>query len=79
MIQMVLEATVIQAYAPASLITALAGVIGVVGGLYVSKRGQADTRRQQAAADQMGSDLNKLNEVKLVVESLTTLNDRRAV
>jgi hypothetical protein len=73
---LVLEATVVQAYAPASIITALAGVVGVIGGLFVSKRGQADTRRQQAAADRMGTDLNKLNEVKLVVESLTTLNER---
>jgi chromosome segregation ATPase len=54
---------------PAAIITACAGLLGVVGGLLVSRRGQRETAKQEAVADRVEADKTKLEETQQALDS----------
>ena len=62
----------------ATLITASAGLIGVVGGLFFTRKGQRETNRQQEAANLIAADHSRLAETQQSLDAYKELTTRLA-
>lgn len=59
---------------PAAIVVALSGLVTAMGGIYLSRRGQADTQRQEQAAVRVAEQGQKLDASRLAIEAMESVN-----